>query len=149
MPMSDKFAITANGATASLPAHKAKKISTFRRKKEIQYAAIAAIGIFIVLSLGLFIALMVEYPALNFSRASSKSALAEPAFHPSNGKITFDPIGGHRCRQMTFDNKTGRVTETNKPCEDLALDDKGLTKPVGTIHRLDAISKSFSSNEAF
>ena len=47
---------------------------------------------------------------------------------------------------MTFNNDTGRLVEVSKPCEkdNVRLDDKGVPMPMGTVHRLDAISKSFS-----
>jgi hypothetical protein len=48
------------------------------------------------------------------------------------------------CFQQQFDNKTGRMTRLQEPCETAALDGNGVPIPVGTIHRLDAISKAFS-----
>ena len=51
-----------------------------------------------------------------------------------------EDFDGKDCRQQVFDNQTGRVTQSSRPCEDAPGD--GV--PLGTIHRLNAISKSFS-----
>jgi hypothetical protein len=48
---------------------------------------------------------------------------------------------------MKFDNTDGRLIENLKPCEkDLRFDERGRAMPMGTVHRLDAISKSFFGN---
>jgi hypothetical protein len=48
------------------------------------------------------------------------------------------------CIQQQFDNKTGRMTRLPEPCETMTRDANGVPVPVGTIHRMDAISKAFS-----
>jgi hypothetical protein len=57
-------------------------------------------------------------------------------------KITKD-LDGKGCSQQVFDNQTGRMRQSQLPCEATAFDSNGVPVPVGTIHRLDAISKSF------
>jgi hypothetical protein len=57
-------------------------------------------------------------------------------------KITRD-LGGKMCAQDTFDNQTGRMTRSSQPCDATAYDGNGAPIPLGTIHRLDAINKSF------
>jgi hypothetical protein len=48
---------------------------------------------------------------------------------------------------MKFDNDSGRTIDNIKRCEDnVVLDAKNIPVPVGTLHRLDAISKSFSGS---
>jgi hypothetical protein len=50
----------------------------------------------------------------------------------------------NRCEQMTFDNESGRTIEYPAPCGNRnVLDAHGVPIPQGTVHRLDAISKSF------
>jgi hypothetical protein len=58
-------------------------------------------------------------------------------------KITQDLVG-KGCSQQVFDNQTGRMRQSQLPCEATTFDSNGIPVPVGTIHRLDAISKSFS-----
>ncbi|MGB6542410.1 MAG: hypothetical protein WBF03_16255 [Xanthobacteraceae bacterium] len=79
-------------------------------------------------------------------------SIAEPSAPISDpkeirtGKIVLqtDP---DQCAQMKFDNTDGRLIENLKPCEkDLRFDERGRAMPMGTVHRLDAISKSFFGN---
>jgi hypothetical protein len=49
-----------------------------------------------------------------------------------------------QCAQMKFDNANGRFTDGLKPCDNqIQFDAHGRPIPMGTIHRLDAISRSF------
>jgi hypothetical protein len=49
-----------------------------------------------------------------------------------------------RCERMKFDNDTGRTIENFKSCDNtVILDSHGVPVPLGTLHRLDAISRSF------
>jgi hypothetical protein len=81
------------------------------------------------------------------ARGSSSSAL--PASRPDTrtANIVLEAAAG-RCRQMAFNNETGRIVEVPGRCEkeDVRLDHKGVPMPMGTVRRLDAISKSFSKN---
>ena len=53
--------------------------------------------------------------------------------------------GGQQCALAKFDNDTGRTIESSRHCENIVvLDSRGVPVPQGTVHRLDAISKSFS-----
>jgi hypothetical protein len=82
------------------------------------------------------------------SRQSSRApriASAAPDSDVQTAKITKD-FGGKDCSQEIFNNQTGRTTRSPKPCEATALDGNGVPIPLGTIHRLDAISKSFPGN---
>ena len=56
-------------------------------------------------------------------------------------RITRDNNG--TCAQQVFDNQTGRMMRSSQPCEATTYDSNGMPVPVGTIHRLDAISKGF------
>jgi hypothetical protein len=60
-------------------------------------------------------------------------------------KITQD-LDGKGCSQQVFDNQTGRMRQSQLPCDVRTFDRNGVPVPVGTIHRLDAISKSFSGH---
>jgi hypothetical protein len=69
-------------------------------------------------------------------------ATATPELDLRTAKITKD-FDGKGCSQQVFDNQTGRMRQSQLPCEATVLDSNGMPVPVGTIHRLDAISKSF------
>lgn len=57
--------------------------------------------------------------------------------------ITEGPAGG--CRERVFDNQTGRMADATSPCGGATvLDENGVPVPVGTLHRMDAISRSFN-----
>jgi len=50
------------------------------------------------------------------------------------------------CKRLKFDDE-GRVFQDVVPCDQSGIRDaRGQPVPVGTIHRLDAISKSFSGH---
>jgi hypothetical protein len=84
---------------------------------------------------------LMSVPALK----SSRTAAAVPDGDIRTAKITYDS-GGKGCSQQTFDNQTGRMNRSQQPCEATAYDSNGVPMPLGTIHRLGAISKSFSGN---
>ena len=66
-----------------------------------------------------------------------------PGIVARTASIVLVPQGG-RCRDLIFNNDTGKMAETVKPCEASVVQDaKGIPVPVGTVRRLDAISKSF------
>jgi hypothetical protein len=58
--------------------------------------------------------------------------------------IVTDALDDSGCRQRDFDNQTGRMTQADQPCNNgTVLDSHGNPVPIGTIHRLDGISRSF------
>jgi hypothetical protein len=59
-------------------------------------------------------------------------------------KVASSSIDDKHCREQVFDNQTGRITRSEQPCDTNAFDSNSVMAPLGTIHRLDAISKSFS-----
>jgi hypothetical protein len=73
---------------------------------------------------------------------NSPPAAAAPENELRTAKITTNS-DGNGCWQRVFDNQTGRMLRSQKPCEAAAYDVNGAPAPLGTIHRLDAISKSF------
>ena len=79
------------------------------------------------------------------SSRPSQIASAAPDSDAQTGRITKD-FGGKDCSQEIFNNQTGRTIRSSKPCDATALDANGAPIPLGTIHRLDAISKSFPGN---
>jgi hypothetical protein len=54
------------------------------------------------------------------------------------------PSGANGCQHKTFDNRTGQISESGIPCQSaVAVDANGVPIPLGTVHTLNAISKSF------
>lgn len=63
------------------------------------------------------------------------------------GKIVLQ-AGTGKCKQIKFDNDSGGFAESSASCDDKIIFDKhGVPVPQGTIHRLDAISKSFAPHQ--
>ena len=88
----------------------------------------------------------VRFGAFQAQSIAEPSALTSEAKEIRTGRIVLqtDP---DQCAQMKFDNADGRLIENLKPCEkDIRLDARGRAMPMGTVHRLDAISKSFFGN---
>ena len=74
---------------------------------------------------------------------SQQSASATNADETRAGKLVLQ-TEPEQCTQMKFDNTNGHFIEGLKPCENqIQFDEHGRPIPMGTIHRLDAISKSF------
>lgn len=75
-------------------------------------------------------------------RQPDRSAPVASAEEQRTGRIVLQ-IDPNQCRQMKFDNVTGQIGTESAPCERI-LDSHGMPVPLGTLHRLDAISKSFA-----
>jgi hypothetical protein len=139
--MSEQSASTlqlAASPLASLPARAAERGARTRGHQQ-RLALIMICGALALGALGAVLAISIQRSenASNF-RNTGKG----PQGGPRNAMIA-DELG-HRCR--LFDNKTGRMTELT-PCGEPLLDSRGMPIPAGTIHRLDAIRKSFSDRD--
>jgi hypothetical protein len=112
-----------------------------RQRREYRYGLMVAAGLFVFLAaaVGLTSA-MTGWPVLPGQSVASTA--------PRTAHIVFDPATD-RCRQILFDNDTGRSSGTMMPCPEVAATGSGkaLPAPSGTVRRLDAISKSFSKQE--
>jgi len=73
-----------------------------------------------------------------FSHVFSEGSTRE-GVNPRTAAILMQTDPGH-CQQFTFDNDTGLI----HPAAAESCDAHGAPVPVGTMKRLDAISKSFS-----
>jgi hypothetical protein len=109
-----------------------------------RYGLIVCLALAATLGLGLLLTTKRDLPALLLARASPERAVtATPGIEARTASIVLEPQGG-RCRDLVFNNDTGEIAERARPCEaSVAVDDKGVPLPVGTLRRLDAISKSF------
>ena len=106
---------------------------------------VAGAALLVASSIGLLLAMTADLPTSLVSRAWSARPVAVADPEARTASITLERARD-RCRQMTFNNDTGQLVEVNRSCEkdNVRLDDKGVPMPMGTVHRLDAISKSFS-----
>jgi hypothetical protein len=79
-------------------------------------------------------------PWLLWNRSSVTVTGAVPDSFPTGTIAENDtPV----CRRLTFDDK-GQVVRDVVPCDGSVRDARGQPVPIGTIQRLDAISKSFA-----
>ena len=116
-----------------------------RTQEQRRTIIIISCSIFLVAGLGAVAVVATGRSMSGQSSQSPTSAIASPDADIRTAKIT-NNSDGKDCWQQTFDNQTGRMTRTQQPCEATAYDSNGVPIPLGTIHRLDAISKSFSSH---
>jgi hypothetical protein len=81
---------------------------------------------------------------MSVHQAKSPQTLREgPDNNVHTAKVYIDSTASDGCQQKVFDNQTWRMTRSNQPCDTMAQDSTGAPVPSGTMHRLDAISKSF------
>ena len=70
--------------------------------------------------------------------------MAPSAATARTGKIIFD-TQGRECRQVLFDNQTGKTVSTEVPCDNaIAQDNKRAPIAEGTMRRIESISRSFA-----
>jgi hypothetical protein len=112
--------------------------------QERRRAVIIGCGILFMVGLGFALVMTAELSVSPHLTNSPQLASVTPDNNSSSATITIDSADGSGCRQQVFDNQTGRMTRSQKPCDTTARDSSGVPIPLGTIHRLDAISKSFS-----
>jgi hypothetical protein len=115
-----------------------------RRRRKRWDTLIVGCGMLVVALATTVMVIAAEYLiSRQLSRAPQVASAAPDA--DRTARITKD-FGGKDCSQEIFNNQTGRTTRSPQPCDATALDGNGAPIPLGTIHRLDAISKSFPGN---
>jgi hypothetical protein len=115
--------------------------SSARRAQERRRALIIIIGCGMLLVAIPAAAVMIVAKSPPLSNPAP-ATIAMPDSDVRVARITKD-LDGKGCSQQTFDNQTGRMVRSARPCDATTYDSNGAPVPVGTIHRLDAISKSF------
>ena len=115
-----------------------------RKAQDRRRRLIVSCGILFVVGLGFVLVMTAELPMSTHLTKSSQAVIEGPDNNLGSAKVTIDSADGNGCRQQVFDNQTWRMTRTQQPCDSTARDSNGAPIPLGTIHRLDAISKSFS-----
>jgi hypothetical protein len=117
--------------------------SAAHRKQEHRRALTISCGILSLAVLCTIVVIETQPPMSAQSLQSPRTASEMHDLAVQTGKIT-NASDANGCFQQQFDNMTGRMTRSQEPCETFARDGNGVPIPVGTIHRLDAISRSFS-----
>jgi len=131
---------------ATSPAAASKKTSlapkggsTLERRRIVLVCA----GLFVLLGTAILVAMTTTLPSAIIQRTTS-GPRDSFGVEERNGAIVL-PAANNRCRQIAFNNDTGRMVETSKPCETKpTLDDKGVPVPEATIRRMDSIRQGFS-----
>jgi hypothetical protein len=85
------------------------------------------------------VAAVFDFPNLLFARVTLKTSTWNGA-KDRTGTIVVQTSPEH-CQRFEFDNDNGLISQDARPCK--VEDGEGGSKPIGTIRRLDAISKSF------
>jgi hypothetical protein len=129
-------AIASAGASKPTPA---KAVASAPRRQG--RAIVVSIGILALMTAGAAVAVTIEVQR-SAAPPVAASASQRNEFDGGAARITNDLNG--KCSTGAFDNKTGRITQSDQPCEEIPRDSNGVPIPVGTIHRLDSISKAFS-----
>jgi hypothetical protein len=119
-------------APVRTPARSRKAASTTKDRRRM---LILGFAILCVICGGGLFALVTRPPAAEPTMA------VRPDLDFRTAKIMDD--SGDGCSQKTLNNQTWQVTESKQPCDPILRDANGVPVPVGTIHRLDAINKSF------
>jgi hypothetical protein len=126
-------------------ATRARTRSAIRRTTVSRRAVIIGYGMLLATALTVVVVFAAESPIWGHASKPPQAAAALPDNDLRTAKITRSSDGAE-CWQTIFDNQTGRMTRSRQPCETTTYDGNGAPVPVGTIHRLDAISKSFSGH---
>lgn len=128
--------------TSAEPTAKTARLRPVRKSKRWYVLVIVAAVCAVVIHLGM----SARFGAFQAQSIAERSAPTPDPKEIRTGKIVLqtDP---DQCAQMKFDNANGQLIEHLKPCEkDIRFDERGRAMPMGTVHRLDAISKSFFGN---
>jgi hypothetical protein len=134
-----------DGPTEPIGARHSRPQSSTRRKQDRRRALIISCGMLLVGAVAIVGMVTVKTPKAMQVSSSPVTAQGGPDGDLRTAKIT-KASDGNGCSQEIFDNQTGRMNRSQQPCEATAYDSHGAPVPVGTIHRLDAISKSFAGH---
>jgi hypothetical protein len=128
-------------AAASQPTPKvtsARSRSAANRTRDRRRSLILSLGILLVIGSAVLVAAMIDRPA---SPGATPAAAVRPDRDLRTAKVMNDT--GNGCTQQILDNQTWHTSGAAQPCDPVLRDANGVPVPVGTIHRLDAINKSF------
>jgi len=127
-------------AEVASPAVAPKTAASPSIKQERRHIVIVCVGLFVVLGAAILVAIMTNLPSSIIQPSGPRDLFG---IEERNGSIVLK-AENNRCRQIAFNNDTGQMKETSKPCYDKpVVDDKGVPAPAATIRRMDSIREGF------
>ncbi|MEN3378585.1 MAG: hypothetical protein V7604_3940 [Hyphomicrobiales bacterium] len=127
-------------AAVASPADGPKKAVMLRAAQERRRIVIVCVGLIVMLGAAILVALTTNLPSSIIQPLGPRDMFG---IEERNGSIVLK-AENNRCRQIAFNNDTGLMKETSKPCFDKpVLDDKGVPVPEATIRRMDSIRQGF------
>ena len=128
-------------AEAASPAEQPRKAASLRVALEQRRIMIVCAGLFVVLGAAILVAMTTDLPSSIVQPLGPRDLFG---IEERNGSIVLK-AENNRCRQIAFNNDTGAMKETSKPCYEKKplLDDKGVPVPAATIRRMDSIREGF------
>ena len=131
-------------AEVASPADAPKTVASPSIAQERRRILIVCVGLFVVLGAAILVAMMTD---LSSSIIQPQGPRDMFGIEERNGSIVLK-ADNNRCRQIAFNNDTGVMKETSKPCYDKpVLDDKGFPVPEATIRRMDSIREGFGKKK--
>jgi len=127
-------------AEVASPADAPKTAASPSIAQERRRIIIVCVGLFVVLGAAILVAMTTN---LKFALLQPLAPRDLFGIEERNGSIVLK-AENNRCRQISFNNDTGAMKETSRPCYDKpAVADKGVPVPDATIRRLDSIRQGF------
>jgi hypothetical protein len=127
-------------AEAASPADAPKTAASPSIAQERRRIVIVCIGLFVMLGAAILVAVTTDLTSSIVQPLGPRDMFG---IEERNGSIVLK-AENNRCRQIAFNNDTGAMKETSKPCyEKPVLDDKGVPAPAATIRRMDSIREGF------
>lgn len=107
-----------------------------RRSRGAQIGAVLTTGALLAVSI------RIAWSGFDLGRVFSQGVAPQPALS-HEGAIVFDGETGD-CKSFRFDNDSGRIIGSAETCDDrVVLGADGKPVPLGTLHQMEAIRKSF------
>jgi hypothetical protein len=127
-------------AQVASPADAPKTAASPSIAQERRRIVIVCVGLIGVLGAAILVAVTTNLPSSIVQPLGPRDMFG---IEERNGSIVLK-AENNRCRQIAFNNDTGLMKETSKPCFNKpVLDDKGVPVPEATIRRMDSIRQGF------
>ena len=131
-------------AEVASPAEAPRTAASPSIAQERRRIVIVSVGLFVVLGAAIVVAMMTDLSSSIVQPLGPRDLFG---IEERNGSIILK-AENNRCRQIAFNNDTGVMKETSKPCYDKPLlDEKGVPVPSATIRRMDSIRESFGKKK--